>query len=94
MRTTRQLSVTLTLKMADMVREKVASGEYASESEVLRDGLRALAEREAAVERWLRNEVVPAFDGYVANPSAAVPLDEAFDTVLAQLRARSDAKRA
>ena len=94
MRTTRQLSVTLPIKMADMVREKVASGEYASESEVLRDGLRALTERAAAVERWLRNEVVPAYDEYVADPSSAIQLDEAFDTVLAELRARADAKRA
>jgi putative addiction module CopG family antidote len=79
--------------MADMVREKVTSGEYASESEVLRDGLRALQKREAAVERWLRNEVVPAFDEYVADPSSAIPLDEAFDTILAELRARSLAER-
>ncbi|WP_374200825.1 type II toxin-antitoxin system ParD family antitoxin [Inquilinus sp. Marseille-Q2685] len=34
MRTTQQFSVTLPNEMADMVRAKVASGEYASESEV------------------------------------------------------------
>src|SRR4029077_15342272 len=32
---------------------KVASGDYASGSEVVRAGLRALQERDAAVERWL-----------------------------------------
>jgi len=45
MRSTRQFSVTLPNEMADMVRGKVASGEYASESEVIRDGLRALQAR-------------------------------------------------
>jgi putative addiction module CopG family antidote len=68
MRTTRQLSVTLPVEMADMIRTKVSSGEYASESEVIRDGLRALAARDKAVERWLRRDVAPAFDAMKANP--------------------------
>jgi len=42
MRTTRQLSITLPNEMADALRERVQSGEYASESEVIREGLRAL----------------------------------------------------
>lgn len=68
MRTTRQLSVTLPVEMADMIRTKVSSGEYASESEVIRDGLRALAARDKAVESWLRRDVVPAYDAMKANP--------------------------
>lgn len=44
-RTTRQLSITLPNGMADALRERVASGAYASESEVVRDGLRALFAR-------------------------------------------------
>lgn len=69
MRTTRQLSITLPHEMAKMVRTKVASGEYATESEVVREGLRALAERDQAVERWLREEVVPALDAAKRDPS-------------------------
>ncbi|HEY3800657.1 MAG TPA: type II toxin-antitoxin system ParD family antitoxin [Caulobacteraceae bacterium] len=88
------MSITLPTKMAEMVREKVASGAYASESEVIRDGLRSLQEREAAMERWLRNEVVPAYDEYIADPSSAVPLDEAFDRVMGELEKRDKAKRA
>jgi Arc/MetJ-type ribon-helix-helix transcriptional regulator len=42
MRTTQQLSITLPNDMADVVKTKVKTGEYASESEVIRDGLRAL----------------------------------------------------
>ena len=40
MRTTQQFSITLPHEMADVVRRKVAAGEYATESEVIRDGLR------------------------------------------------------
>lgn len=69
MRTTQQFSVTLPNEMAEMVRAKVASGEYASESEVVRDGLRALEARDRAVESWLRRDVVPAHDAMKADPS-------------------------
>jgi antitoxin ParD1/3/4 len=42
MRSTQQLSITLPTEMAEAIKSKVASGEYATESEVIRDGLRAL----------------------------------------------------
>ena len=45
MRTTQQFSITLTNEMADAVKAKVQAGEYATESEVIRDGLRALLAR-------------------------------------------------
>jgi antitoxin ParD1/3/4 len=76
MRTTRQLSVTLPNDMADDVRARVVSGEYASESEVIRDGLRALRARDRAVDQWLRGEVGPALDAYRADPSRGITLDE------------------
>ncbi len=72
MRSTRQLSVTLPLDMADMVRDMVASGNYATESEVIRDGLRALQARDRAMEHWLRAQVVPALDALKADPSREV----------------------
>ena len=62
MRTTQSLSVTLPKEMAKMVKDKVLSGDYASESEVIRDGLRTLIARDAAVDKWLRDEVAPTFD--------------------------------
>lgn len=76
MRTTQQLSITLPLEMAMLIKEKVSNGGYASESEVVREGLRALLERDAAVERWLRDEVAPTYDAHKANPSAASPLSD------------------
>ncbi|NLS02750.1 type II toxin-antitoxin system ParD family antitoxin [Rhizobium sp. P32RR-XVIII] len=77
MRTTQPLSITLPVEMAKMVKDKVASGEYASESEVIRDGLRALAAQDAAIEKWLREEVVPTIKALDADPSRAIPVKEA-----------------
>jgi len=69
MRSTRQMSITLPNEMAEMVRAKVASGEYASESEVIRDGLRALTTRDRALEAWLKNEVVASIEAVRDNPA-------------------------
>ena len=65
MRTTQQFSITLPHDMAEAVESKIKSGAYASVSEVVRDGVRALLERDAAVERWLREEVVPGHQEYL-----------------------------
>ena len=76
MRTTKQLSITLPTHMAEELKERVASGAYASESEVVRDGLRALFAREEAIETWLRTEVAAAYDELRADPSRAISSHE------------------
>lgn len=48
-RTTQQLSITLPNEMAEAVKAKVLAGEYATESEVIRDGLRALMAQDRAI---------------------------------------------
>ncbi len=84
MRTTQALSVTLPREMARMVKEKVASGEYATESEVIREGLRALQAQEQAVERWLREEVARSVDEVAFSPDRLVPVED----VLARIKAK------
>jgi antitoxin ParD1/3/4 len=76
MRTTQSLSVTLPIEMAKMVKDKVLSGDYASESEVIRDGLRSLMARDAAIEKWLVEEVVPTFDAVMAGTEPLLTPEE------------------
>lgn len=92
MRSTRQMSITLPNEMADAVKSRVASGEYASESEVIRDGLRALFARDDAVEAWLRTEVADVYDDLRADPSAAVESSQV-RARLAQLHSKHTAAR-
>ncbi|MCD6681600.1 MAG: type II toxin-antitoxin system ParD family antitoxin [Burkholderiaceae bacterium] len=76
MRSTRQLSITLPNEMAELVRAKVAAGEYASESEVIRDGLRVLLARDRAVEEWLLKDVAAAYDASRADPARASNIEQ------------------
>lgn len=90
MRSTTSLSITLPHEMAQMVKDKVSSGEYASESEVIRDGLRVLKARDAAVDSWIREEVLSAYEAYRADPSQLLTVEQVFDDI----EARYDAKGA
>ena len=92
MRTTQSLSITLPAEMADMVKAKVASGEYASESEVIRDGLLTLRDRDAAIEKWLVEEVVPTLKDIEAHPEKLLSPEQVsarLDARMAELLKRS-----
>lgn len=71
-----QLSVTLPDDVAEQVRARVASGLYASESDVVVEALRTLEEREQGLEHWLRTDVVEAYDELEADPASGASLDE------------------
>jgi|SRR5690625_2899445 len=92
-RTTKQLSITLPNDMADLVEAKVASGEYATASEVIRDGLRLLMERDQAIETWLREEVATAYDELKADPSKALTVDQVREALAEAHRRRSAAEK-
>jgi antitoxin ParD1/3/4 len=83
----RALNVTLPADLAEMVRDKVASGAYASESDVVSAGLRALERQEndeAESEEWLRRRVAES----LADPRPSQPAEEVFDRLRAHHAAR------
>jgi antitoxin ParD1/3/4 len=90
MRNTKAISITLPHDMAAMVKKKVASGEYATESEVIREGLRTLKARDVAIEQWLRGEVAKSYDEYAANPGIGIPATK----IMARLRTARKSRKA
>ncbi len=86
-------TVSLPPEQANYIDALVSRGSYASASEVVRAGLRALQERETAVERWLREEVAPVYDAMQADPSRAIPADQVRLTVRAHHEQRLKARR-
>ena len=74
----------LPVEQGSYIDNLVATGTYASGSEVVRAGLRALQERDAAVEKWLRGEVVDIYDAMQLNPGRAIPAEQVFATIRAR----------
>jgi antitoxin ParD1/3/4 len=77
----REILITLPEEMAKAVEAKVNSGTYASAGDVVREGLRALLERDAAIENWLREEVVSGHREYLADPTKAVSADAILERI-------------
>lgn len=88
MKSTQQFSITLPHEMAEQVERKVNSGGYASASEVMREGIRALLQRDEAIERWLRTDVVAGHQEYLSDPSKAVPSDKIIQRAIERRRSR------
>ena len=84
MTTTARRTFNLPAEQAAFIDGKVASGAHASGYDVMRAGVRALQERDAVVEDWLRDEVAETYDATIAAPGQAVSADR----VTAALRAR------
>jgi len=75
-------SISFSSHFSDFIESLVASGRYGSASEVVRDGLRLLEEREAKLQKL--RELIR--EGDESGPP--VPLD--FDKLIAELHAEDD----
>ena len=93
MYTVEKRTVSLPAEQAEFIDAQVASGAYASASEVVRAGLRALISQEAAVERWLREEVASTYDAMRQDPSRALSSKDVFDHIRARHAAMSKGGR-
>ena len=80
------MTVTLPGDLLDLIRAKVASGDYADESQLVSESLRLLASNEDALEVWLRDEVAPTYDRAMAEPGSLLDLDTVFDGIREVLR--------
>lgn len=61
--------------------QMVTNGNYATASEVVRAGLRALQERDTSTETWLAQEVAPAYDAIKEDPDRGMPADQVFSDI-------------
>ena len=84
-RSSRPVTVTLG-ELQDVVDARVRSGRYASASEVLRAGLRALHREETALDDWMRRKVEQS----LADPRADIAIEDAFARVRAHAAKRND----
>ena len=82
MHTAEKLSITLPSEMADFIRQKVDSGLYGSNSEIIREALRGMIERDRRLE-----QLDAAIACGLADAEAGRVQD--IDTVRAELRSRA-----
>jgi antitoxin ParD1/3/4 len=92
---TRRLEVELPEALADGVRARVESGEFADASEVVATGLALLEDRDREtddpeLDSWLRHEVVPAYQEWKASGERGLTADEVRASLARRRRSRRD----
>ncbi|NJO38908.1 MAG: type II toxin-antitoxin system ParD family antitoxin [Rhizobiales bacterium] len=88
MSTTEKLSITLPRDMVKMIRDKVGSGSYASNSEVIREALRLLQDQEslrAQKLQALRDKVARSIE----SDEPSIPAEEVFERLEQRHRERA-----
>jgi antitoxin ParD1/3/4 len=89
---TQELKVVLSEEAAQFVQSKVSSGEFASESDVVRESLEVLRQEDEERKLWEQNVVGPAYDRYKANPGSAISADELERRLAEKRRVRAEAR--
>lgn len=79
MPTVQKRTFSLPEEKASYIDSLVAAGTYESGSDVVSAGIEALQDRDATIEQWLREEVLPVAEAMEANPGRGVPLDQAME---------------
>jgi antitoxin ParD1/3/4 len=83
-----RITVTMPEEMAAKMRAAVASGEYATTSEIVREALRdweMYQEQRQAKLEWLRGEIAKGMVG------EGRPMDEVFDDLIKRIEAKAKA---
>jgi antitoxin ParD1/3/4 len=91
-----KLSITLTPQLAKLVRDSVASGRFASASEVIRDAMRAWQQKEKEHEEAIAS-IRARVQASIHDPRPSLPLDAAFEEVMdriSQIKAQRQADAA
>lgn len=84
MSTIEKRTFSIATEHGNFIDSMVEAGVYATASEVVRAGIRALQEREARITRLLHEGVGPVYDSMQADPSSGL----AGATVFSELRDR------
>jgi antitoxin ParD1/3/4 len=84
-----RLSITLPRDLAEMIRTKIQTGDYTSESDVVRDALRLWQRHQEATANqrvWLRSKL----DRSLADPRSSLDADVVFDELETRYRDESN----
>jgi antitoxin ParD1/3/4 len=92
---TEQITLTLPKEAVERIRSKVASGEYASESDyvvaVLSDDFDLPDANDPELEHWLKTVGVARYDAYDANPNDVYTSEQVLQAVQNRLASRRKA---
>lgn len=71
--------------LAEFAEAKVSAGEFASVDEAIAAGVQSLKDHDAMIDRWIKEEVIPSYEKWVADGKPVLTEDEVFASVEAAI---------
>ena len=78
---TKRVTIDLPDDLVSFAEAKVAAGEYVSLDAAVAAGVQGLQQKDARLERWLREEVIPEYDQWIADGKPVFTEEETFALV-------------
>jgi antitoxin ParD1/3/4 len=78
---TQSLTITLPEDATSLIASKIATGAYATASDVIQASLLALQDQDMAMDEWLKTEVTKSYDEVLADPTTAIPAEQVMDRI-------------
>jgi len=88
----KKLTIELSDDLATFAEAKVAAGEYGSVDEAVADGVQRLKDYDALIDRWLKEEVIPSYEQWLADGKPTLTEDEVFASVEAAIEEAAQRK--
>ena len=86
-------TIVLAEDQSSIIDDMIRSGRFRTETEVVSASLLALQKEDAALDHWLREDVVPVVEAMRADPKRGRTVDEVFDGIRSIATTRSPSSR-
>lgn len=81
----KRVSIEIPDDLAEFAEAKVSAGEFASVDEAIAAGVQSLKDHDAMIDRWIKEEVIPSYEKWVADGKPVLTEDEVFASVEAAI---------
>jgi antitoxin ParD1/3/4 len=88
----KRVTIELPEDLVSYADEKVSVGEFASLDEAVAAGMRGLKDHDDFIDRWIREEVIPSYDKWVADGKPVFTEEEVCESVEAAIVAAEQRK--
>lgn len=88
----KKLTIELPDELVTYAEAKVASGDYRTFDEAVAAGISNLRDEDAMIDRWVKEEVMPSYDQWVADGKPTRSSDDVFDALEARIKERAARK--
>jgi antitoxin ParD1/3/4 len=88
----KKLTIELPDELVAYAKAKVAAGDYGTVDEAIAAGVSNLRDEDAMIDRWVKEEVMPSYEQWVADGKPTRSSEDVFDALEERIKKRAARK--